>query len=510
MRVLITDPASPLGQALVQSLSPSHDVRTLKGDPRDRETAAEATRNVDAVIHAVRPARAFASPQDTLDEATRGTYNLITTAASPSGTATRFILLSTLRHFEAYPPDNRVNEYWAPRPTTDPDDLAPYLAELAAHEVARVRPIKAIALRLGEVVADSERRDGATSPRWLHVDDAVQAIARALSFEPPAGQPSSGWWEYHVVGAGNTRFPLGAAGSELGYTPRHDLAGDGATTPEEIRPVPRRFTGQPGGGARNVVIYGAGGPLAAITAEALARDHVLRLTDVQPIAEIAARNQPQSEGAPMPRPLGPPHESRVVDVTNPEQVLDAAAGMDAIINCTVVRPHPVDAFRVNVLGAYNVMRAAVARGIRRVVHTGPQQVTLRAPAGYWGNRDLSPDVPSRPGDNLYILTKYLGQEICRIFAEEHDLEVPALLFSSFVNPATPAPQPLGAFPFSVSWEDSAEAMRGALRAPSFPRPFEAFFILGDLPHGRYSNEKARRLLNWQPRDTLRAHWLRQR
>ena len=182
--------------------------------------------------------------------------------------------------------------------------------------------------------------------------------------------------------------------------------------------------------------------------------------------------------------------------------------MDAIINCTVVRPHPVHAFRVNVLGAYNVMRAAVAHGIRRVVHTGPQQVTLRAPAGYWGNRDLSPDVPSRPGDSLYILTKYLGQEICRIFAEEHDLEVPALLFSSFVNPETPPPRPLGAFPFSVSWEDAAEAMRGALRAPSFPHPFEPFFILGDLPHGRYSNEKAKRLLRWQPRDTLEAHWRR--
>jgi nucleoside-diphosphate-sugar epimerase len=168
----------------------------------------------------------------------------------------------------------------------------------------------------------------------------------------------------------------------------------------------------------------------------------------------------------------------------------------------------VAAFRVNTLGAYNVMRGAIAAGIRRIVHTGPQQVTLQYPAGYWYDFDLREDVPSRPGANLYIISKYLGGEICRIFAEEHDLEVPTLLFSSFVDPSQPPPDTYGAFPFSVSWEDSGEAMRLALRTPSFPHQFEVFHILGDLPHGKYSNEKAKRLLNWQPRDTLESHWSR--
>ncbi len=268
------------------------------------------------------------------------------------------------------------------------------------------------------------------------------------------------------------------------------------------------MTGRVGGAARRVVIYGAGGPLAAVTAEALARDHVLRLTDVRPLAEIVADNKPQSPGAPLPRLLDPPHETRVVDVTDTSQVIEAARGMDAIINCTVVRPDPVLAFRVNTIGAYNVMRAAVECGIRRVVHTGPQQVTLPYPAGYWYDFDLPSDVPSRPGANLYILTKFLGQEICRIFAEEYDLEVPALLFSSFVNPDNPAPEPMGAFAFSVSWQDAGEAMRQALRAPSFQRPFEVFHVVADLPHGKYSNQKAKQLLHWQPRDRLEAHWTR--
>jgi hypothetical protein len=174
----------------------------------------------------------------------------------------------------------------------------------------------------------------------------------------------------------------------------------------------------------------------------------------------------------------------------------------------VLRRDPVEAFRVNMLGAYNVMRAAVACGIRRVVHTGPFQVYLPYPAGYWYDYGLADDVPARPGTELYLMTKLLGQEICRIFAEEYDLEVPTLLFCAFVNPASPPDDPLGLFPFSVSWSDSGDAMRLALRAPSFPHPFEVLHILTDAPHGKYTNEKAKRLLNWQPRDLLEHFYMR--
>ena len=29
-----------------------------------------------------------------------------------------------------------------------------------------------------------------------------------------------------------------------------------------------------------------------------------------------------------------------------------------------------------------------------------------------------------------------------------------------------------------------------------------------MPHGRFSNEKTKRLLGWEPRDRLERHWLR--
>jgi nucleoside-diphosphate-sugar epimerase len=173
---------------------------------------------------------------------------------------------------------------------------------------------------------------------------------------------------------------------------------------------------------------------------------------------------------------------------------------------TVMRHDPVEAFRVNTLGAYNVVRAAVECGIRRVVQTGPQQVTNTMPAGYWGEVDLPSNVPPRPGVGLYFVSKFLGQEIMRVFAHEHDLEIPTLLFGLFTNPDDCEPDALGGYPFMVSWADAAEAVRGALRAPSFARPYEIFNVVADLPQGRYSNQRTKEALHWQPRDDLAVHW----
>jgi hypothetical protein len=104
------------------------------------------------------------------------------------------------------------------------------------------------------------------------------------------------------------------------------------------------------------------------------------------------------------------------------------------------------------------------------------------------------------------MTKFLGQEVLRVFAEQHQLEVPVLLFSRFVDPAVNRPNVDGMFPMTVSWEDAGHAIRRALEVPSLPSPYEVFHILADLPHGKYSNEKAKRVLGWQPRDTLAHLW----
>ena len=253
------------------------------------------------------------------------------------------------------------------------------------------------------------------------------------------------------------------------------------------------------------MLYGAGGPVAAAAIAQLERDHQLRLADIRPPDQPhpTLRDQPEL-ARDWPRRSHPrQHEFVRTDVTDPDQVLAAADGMDAIVNLTVIRPDPVMSFRVNMTGAYHVMRAAVAHGIRRVVHTGPETIIN----GYWLDHDVTVEAPPRPGTNYYLLTKYLGQEVVRAFAEHHALEVIALYFHVFQPGDAPEPHRT-ASPFLVSWEDTGRAFRAALEAPPMPNRYEPFIITTDLPHGRFDAEKAKRLLGWQPRDTFAGHWRR--
>ena len=254
-----------------------------------------------------------------------------------------------------------------------------------------------------------------------------------------------------------------------------------------------------------IVLYGSGGPVAAAAIAELEQHHTLRLADIRPpdVPHPSLQQDPARAARWPERPSPREHEFRQVDVTNPQQVLAAAEGMDAIVNLSVIRPDPVMSFRVNMLGAFNVMSAAVARGIKRVVHTGPEVII----GGYWNDFDITVEAPPRPGTGYYLLTKYLGQEVVRSFAEHHQLEVVALYFHVFQRGDETEPM-RGASPFLVSWADTGRAVRAAVEAPPLPNRYEPFIITTDLPHGKFNAEKAKRLLGWQPQDLFEGHWRR--
>jgi nucleoside-diphosphate-sugar epimerase len=258
---------------------------------------------------------------------------------------------------------------------------------------------------------------------------------------------------------------------------------------------------------RNVVVFGAGGPLGAVTARELASTYRLRLTDARPIADIIAEAKPQMLGAPLPTLLGEPHTYQVVDIRDPVQVLAACEGMDAIVNCAVVRWVLPGAFQVNTLGMYHLMRAAQAHGIRRIVQTGPLMVDGPAVvnAFYAGDYDLTEAAPPRLFDYLYYHSKSLGHEIARVFAETLGFEVPVLLFAGLTDPALPG-GPRGGF--VISWEDAARAVRRALEIPTLPNPMEFFHVAVEQPQRKFDFSKLKTVLGWQPRDGLEHHWRR--
>jgi nucleoside-diphosphate-sugar epimerase len=511
----ITGANSPLGRALITALTPHSPIRAvdiafdapldgatcLAGDLRDAEFAAQAADGASAIVHLEPLYTRFVDDHDSLDYATRGTY-LLADAAAKANVA-RFILGSSLR---IYPPAltarYHVNESWRPRPGTDLDSLCAWLGEVCTRETVRVTGTPAVCLRLGVVMDDAMVAGQPFNPYWLHIDDAVQAIRCALDADL---SDWTGWGVAHIGAAGG-RAALSsakAANEPLRYAPAHDFA----NAPASQAKSPAEPTAIHSRPIKRVVIFGAGGPLAATATTALAQAYALRLTDVKPIDELVATLQPQTPGAPLPTVPQPPHEWRVVDVCDAAQVMAACEGADAIINCTVIRYDLASAFRVNMLGAWNVMRAAVAHDIHRVVHTGPFMLGDRGRVGYDWDYDIVDDVPPRPGTSwLYFLSKLCGQEIVRAFAEVHGLSVPTLTFCDFRNPDVHRDPPL--HPLTVSWPDAGQAIRCALEAPTLPAPFEYFHVGADLPHGVYHNDKAKRLLGWQPRDRFEDYTLR--
>jgi nucleoside-diphosphate-sugar epimerase len=237
-----------------------------------------------------------------------------------------------------------------------------------------------------------------------------------------------------------------------------------------------------------VLILGGAGMLGPHVIPALAPHFELRVTDIQPLPI-------PFEGA-----------FQTVDVANFEQVLAAAEGMEAIINLSVLRQDRVLAFEVNTLGCYNMMRAAAAHGIKRIINTGPH-FTVAGPTYEFFDYDLSPDMPPQPGTNLYALTKSLGLEICRVFSQAYDVSVQTYLFYNFRDPAEVKPGMQSA-PFAVSWGNAAEVFRLGLEIDldALPSRCEVFNILTDMPHSRFSNEKAKRVLGFQPRDDISGLW----
>jgi nucleoside-diphosphate-sugar epimerase len=238
----------------------------------------------------------------------------------------------------------------------------------------------------------------------------------------------------------------------------------------------------------NVLILGATGHLGPYVINVLKPHYNLRLTDIRPPATDTGC------------------EFVTVDVGSLEQVMKAAEGMDAIVNLSVLRHHRQVAFDVSTRGCYNMMRAAVEHGIQRIINTGPH-FTLAGATYEWFDCEIGPDIPPQPGTNLYALTKSLGQEICKVFTENYDLYVQTYLFCNFIH-RDHLRHGRESSGFAGTWEDTAEVFRLGLEIDldKLPSKCEVFYIFNDIPHGKFSNEKAKRILGFAPKDDVSALW----
>jgi len=167
--------------------------------------------------------------------------------------------------------------------------------------------------------------------------------------------------------------------------------------------------------------------------------------------------------------------------------------MDAIANFTVVRGDPVLSFQVNSLGAWHVMKAAVAHGIRKVIHTGPQSVRT----AYAHDFDVV-DPPRVSSTGYYGCTKMLSREICRIFARTYDIQTPYFVFAGLGASPTERVKGQDIPLFRIFWEDLQHACRLALEIESIPDCFQEFDLFSCEQHGKFRLDKARDMLGFTP------------
>ncbi len=191
---------------------------------------------------------------------------------------------------------------------------------------------------------------------------------------------------------------------------------------------------------RRVVLTGAAGRIGRAIAPQLAGRWDLSLTDLQPDDEIAE-----------------------LDITDLAACRSAFAGADAVVHLAAV-PDPEATWDQllppNVIGLYNVARAAADGGVRRLVLAS----SLHAVGGYPQGTQRRVDDPARPA-NLYGATKAWAEAIGSWIAAEASISVVALRIGWFLE-RRPTLEEASHVDLScwLSIRDAAELVRAAVEA----------------------------------------------
>jgi len=193
---------------------------------------------------------------------------------------------------------------------------------------------------------------------------------------------------------------------------------------------------------RRVLITGAAGRLGTILRQGLrGRVGELRLLDIAPLGTAL-----------------PGEELLTADVRDLDAITKATADVDAAVHLAGIADE--DSFErvrdVNMVGTYHVVESARRQGCPRVVLASSAHVTGFYPT----DQRIGPDVPMRP-DSYYGLGKAFGENLGRLYADKHGLQVLCVRIGTLADRPT-SPRHLSTW---LSPRDAVELFYRCLVAP---------------------------------------------
>ena len=195
---------------------------------------------------------------------------------------------------------------------------------------------------------------------------------------------------------------------------------------------------------------------------------------------------------------------RQVDVTDIEQVCDAAEGMEMAIHLAIATGREgdfeEDAFNsqrmdVNVKGTYNLFEAARRHRLKRVIYTSSLTVVWGYPPPQW----VDGDAPAKPV-GTYALTKYLGEKIAEYYAELHGISTLCLRIPKPFDIDDPESRNAPILPQWLAFPDLIRAYKLGLTAPCVG--CEIITLAGESSRRRWDLSRAEKILGYRPRYRL--------
>ena len=93
--------------------------------------------------------------------------------------------------------------------------------------------------------------------------------------------------------------------------------------------------------------------------------------------------------------------------------------------------NPNECFVVNVIGTQRVLQWSILAGVKRVIYSGTSSL--------YGHQNVAPFNPNMPSDclNPYSLSKWMGEQVCKLYTQLHDIECYVLRYFNVYGPREP-------------------------------------------------------------------------